>query len=441
MEKVDLIVAARWVIPGEPAGVVLDDHSVAVRDGRIVDVLPRDAARRRYECDEWRTLQDHILIPGLVNAHTHAAMTLLRGLADDLPLEEWLGEHIWPAENQWVGVDFVRDGTELAVHEMIRGGTTCFQDMYFYPDVVAQTAVDAGMRAVVGMIVIEQPTVWAQHAEEYLSKGLAVHDQFRGNALIRTAFAPHAPYTVGDDTLDRIRVLADELEVPVHMHVHETAVEVADAVRDAGQRPLERLDALGLVSTQLAAVHMTELSGAEIAQLAERGASVVHCPESNLKLASGFCRTADLARAGVNVALGTDGAGSNNDLDMFGEMRTAALIGKAVAGDAAAITAADALSMATINGARALGWADDIGSIVRGKYADMVAVDMRVPATQPVYHPISQLVYAAARDQVSDVWVAGRSLLRDGAFVTDRTEALFERVLGWQRRIADSDKH
>lgn len=439
MEKADLIVNARWVVPVEPPGVVLDNQAIVISEGRIIAIAPQSESALQFTADTVIQRNEHAVIPGLVNAHTHAAMSLMRGLADDLPLNDWLEHHVWPAESRWVSVDFVRDGTELAVLEMIRGGTTCFQDMYYFPDVAAQTAIDMGIRAVVGMIVIEQPTIWAAHAEEYLSKGLAVHDQFRGHAHVRTAFAPHAPYTVSDETLERIRVLADELEVPVHMHVHETAAEVGDAVRESGRRPLARLDALGLVNRQLAAVHVTDLLDDEIDRLGERGVSVIHCPQSNLKLASGFCRTADLLKAGINVALGTDGAGSNNDLDMFGEMQTAALIGKAVSGDAGAITAADALAMATINGARALGWADEIGSLSVGKRADLVAVDLSAPATRPLYNPISQLVYAASRDQVSDVWVAGQPILVDQQFANFDTDALYDRVDGWRRRIGASD--
>ena len=436
MEVVDLIVEARWIIPGEPLGQVLEKHALAARGGRIVAIGPVDSLRQRFQAERTVSRMEHALIPGLINAHTHAPMTLLRGLADDLPLDTWLSDYIWPAETRWVSADFVRDGARLAAMEMIRGGTTCFQDMYFFPDQVAQTAIDVGLRSVVGMIAIEVPTVWANDAEDYLTKGLAVHDQFRGQPLIRTAFAPHAPYSVSDSTLERIRVLADELDVPVHMHVHETAQEVDGALRDQGRRPLDRLDALGLVTAQLSAVHMTALTDAEIALVAERGVTVVHCPESNLKLASGFCRVADLLDAGVNVALGTDGAGSNNDLDMFSEMHTATLLGKGFGGSADRPSAAEGFAMATRNGARALGWADEIGTLETGKWADMVAVDLRAPATQPVFNPLSQLVYATSRDQVSDVWVAGESLLCQGEFADNKLADVYERAEGWRQRIA-----
>lgn len=439
MEEADLLISPRWVIPVEPHGAVLEGHAVAVSNGRIVAVLPAGEAAQRFPLAEVVERPSHVLMPGLINAHTHAAMTLFRGLADDLPLQQWLGEHIWPAEQRWASAEFVRDGAELAIVEMLRGGTTCLNDMYFFPDQTAQVAADAGIRAVVGMIVIDQPTPWASTVDEYFDKGLAVHDQFRGHPLVRTAFAPHAPYTVGDDTLRRLRTLADELDVQVHMHLHETAHEVSAAETERGQRPLARLAELGLVSPALAAVHMTQLTADEVAMLANAGASVVHCPESNLKLASGFCPVADLLAAGVNVALGTDGAASNNDLDMFGEMRTAALLGKSVAGDPAAVSAADALTMATLGGARALGLADETGSLVGGKAADMICVDLAHPATQPVYHPVSQVVYAATRDQVSDVWVAGEALLADGELTRSQATDAVARAAGWRERVARTD--
>ncbi|UCG73429.1 MAG: TRZ/ATZ family hydrolase [Chromatiales bacterium] len=439
MEEADLLISPRWVIPVEPHGAVLEDHAVAVADGRITAVLPAAEAARRFPSAERVDRPAHVLLPGLVNAHTHAAMTLFRGLADDLPLQQWLGEHIWPAEQRWASSEFVRDGAELACVEMLRGGTTCLNDMYFFPDQTAQVAADTGIRAVVGMIVIEQPTPWAATVDEYFDKGLAVHDQFRGHPRIQTAFAPHAPYTVGDDSLRRLRKLADELDVQVHMHVHETANEISTAVAAHGRRPLARLAELGLLSPALAAVHMTQLTPDEITTLADTGASVVHCPESNLKLASGLCPVADLQAAGVNVALGTDGAASNNDLDMFGEMRTAALLAKSVAGDPAAVSAADALAMATINGARALGVAADTGSLVPGKSADMICLDLAHPATQPVYHPVSQVVYAATRDQVTDVWVGGQALIMQGELQLAHAADLEARAEGWRERVARTD--
>ncbi|MFZ1624051.1 MAG: TRZ/ATZ family hydrolase [Gammaproteobacteria bacterium] len=436
MQPADLIITARWIIPVEPEGQVLDDHALVVRDGRIIDLLPAADAIQRYVAPDLIRRPNHVLLPGLVNAHTHSPMTLFRGFADDMPLDAWLGQHIWPAETRWVDAGFVRDGAELAMLEMLRGGTTCFNDMYFFPDVIARAVDASGLRACVGMIVLEHPTVWAQDAEEYLRKGLAVRDQFRDHPRISMVFAPHAPYTVSDSSFRQIQLLANELDTQIHMHVHETADEVSDSQRHFSRRPLQRLDELGLLTPLLAAVHMTQLLPDEISLLRERGVSVVHCPESNLKLASGFCPVADIAAAGINIALGTDGAGSNNDLDMFGEMRSCALLAKGVAQRADVAPAAAVLSMATLNGAQALGLRDRIGSLLAGKEADVICVDLSAAATQPVYDPVSQLVYATSRDQVSDVWVAGRQLLSGGQPMMADAALILARAEAWRMRLS-----
>jgi 5-methylthioadenosine/S-adenosylhomocysteine deaminase len=439
MQTIDTLVHARWIVPVEPDQCIYEHHSLAVHEGRILTILPTDQARGLYAAGVEHDLDRHLLIPGLVNAHTHAAMTLLRGLADDLPLNEWLHKHIWPAESRWVNEEFVHDGSRLAIAEMLRGGTTCFNDMYFFPDVTARTASHCGMRACVGLIVLDFPTVWAQDADEYISKGLAVYDQYRGDPLIHTAFAPHAPYTVSDAPLGRIRVLADELDIGVHMHVHETSEEIRTAMELTGMRPLARLQQLGLVSPVLMAVHMTQLVREEIAGLANGGGHVVHCPESNMKLASGFCPVAELAGAGINIAIGTDGPASNNDLDMIGEMRTAALLGKVVSGDASALPAHQILRMATLNGALALGLGEETGSLIPGKWADMAAIRLDTIETQPLFDPVSQLVYACGRNQVSDVWVAGQHLLKDRHLTTLDIHEILYRARDWQRQIAMTD--
>jgi 5-methylthioadenosine/S-adenosylhomocysteine deaminase len=437
--NVDSLLHARWVLPVEPQGLLLENHSIAIHDGRIEAILPGDEATRRYSSANTLQFDQHVLLPGLINSHGHAAMTLMRGLADDLPLMEWLQQHIWPAEQQWVNAEFVHDGSLLACAEMLRSGTTCFNDMYFFPEDTVRAVEQAGMRASIGLIMIDFPTAWAQSPDEYLAKGIELHDQLRSNSLIRTAFAPHAPYTVSDEPLQRIRTYAEELDIPIHMHVHETAHEVDEAVKQIGKRPLQRLEELGLLTPHLVAVHMTQLTPDEIPRLADAGVHVVHCPESNLKLASGFCPVQQLHEAGVNLCLGTDGAASNNDLDMFAEMRSAALLAKAVAGDASAMPAETILRMATINAARALGMEDEIGSLEKGKSADIIAVDLGALETQPVYHPASQLVYAAGRDQVTDVWVAGRHLLKQGELTTLDTHALLTRAGQWQQRLAPLD--
>lgn len=439
MQTVDTLLHARWVIPVEPDDHVLIDHSLAIHEGRIAAVLPTADARLQYRGTIELQLDKHVLIPGLINAHTHAAMSLLRGLADDLPLMDWLQKHIWPAEGRWVSEEFVQDGSLLAIAEMLRGGITCFNDMYFFPEVTARAAAAAGIRATLGMILIDFPTVYASGPDEYLSKGLALHDTYRSHPLIRTAFAPHAPYSVSDAPLDRVRVLADELDVSIHMHIHETAHEVEQSIEQTGKRPLERLQELGVVSPALLAVHMTQLTDAEIELCATSGASVLHCPESNLKLASGFCPLQRLLDAGINVALGTDGAASNNDLDMFGEMRSAALLAKAVCGNAGAVTAYQVLRMATLNGAQALGIADQTGSLVAGKWADLCAVRLDDIESAPLYHPLSQLVYASGRHQVSDVWVAGEHLLKERVLTSLDEADILERAHQWQTRIGAAD--
>ncbi len=435
METVDTLLRARWIIPIEPHGVVLEHHSLAIRDGRILAILPTAAAQTLYTARDIVELPDHALIPGLVNAHTHAAMSLFRGLADDLPLMDWLTKHIWPAEAKWVGPEFVRDGVLLAAAEMLKSGTTCLNDMYFFPEDAANALREAGLRACLGLILIDFPTNYAQTPDEYFEKGLKLHDSLRHDPLLSTAFAPHAPYSVSDGPLARVRTVNNELNLPVHMHVHETAHEVNEALAKNGLRPLARLDTLDLLGPSLIAVHMTQLNADEIARLATAGASVVHCPESNLKLASGFCPVQALLNAGVNVALGTDGAASNNDLDMLGELRTAALLAKAVSGDATAVPAHTALRMATLNGAKAMGLDAETGSLRPGKAADITAIDLSALPSQPVYDPVSQIVYTACREQVTDVWVAGKRLLANRALTTLDEAAILRRAQEWRDKI------
>jgi len=438
--QVDTLIHARWLIPVEPEGQLLESHSLAIEGGRIRALLPSSEAREQLVAGEVVELPTHALLPGFVNAHTHSAMSLFRGLADDLPLMTWLQQHIWPAEQRWVHEDFVAEGSRLAIAEMLRSGTTCFNDMYFFPDVTGRVAAQAGIRAAIGLILIDFPSSWADGPDRYLSRALEVHDYFKHHPHIHTLFAPHAPYSVSDGPLERIRTLADELELPIHMHVHETAAEVGMSLQQHQMRPIARLDRLGLLSPGLVAVHMTQLEEAEIARIAETGCQVVHCAESNLKLASGFCPVARLLEAGVNVALGTDGAASNNDLDMLGEMRSAALLAKGVAGDASAVPASRALSMATLHGARALGLGDETGSLRIGKSADLQAIDLARPETEPVFHPISQIVYAASRNQVTDLWVRGQRLLHNGTLTTLDLAAIRSEAQRWRDRILAGDK-
>jgi 5-methylthioadenosine/S-adenosylhomocysteine deaminase len=430
-----LLLRARWVVPVEPAGAVLEDHAVVLRDGKIEALLPAAEAAERFPAHAQVALDNHVLIPGLVNAHTHAAMSLMRGLSDDLPLMRWLEDHIWPAEAKHVSPQFVRDGTLLACAEMLRGGITCFNDMYFFPEAACEAASIAGMRVALGLIVIEFPTAYASDPEDYLRKGLALRDRLGDRPLVTFCLAPHAPYTVSDATFRKIGTLAAELDLPVHVHLHETADEIARSQAEHGVRPLERLQRLGLVAPNLIAVHAVHLSDAEIELLGLQGCSVAHCPSSNLKLASGFARVDAMLKHNVNVALGTDGAASNNRLDLFQEMRMAALLAKAVSGNAEAMPAHAALRAATLGGANALGLGAVTGSIEPGKAADLVAVELRGPELAPCYDPVSQLVYAAGREHVSDVWISGEQRVRAGALLPESLSALDTRWRMWQNAL------
>ncbi|MAL97137.1 MAG: N-ethylammeline chlorohydrolase [Alteromonadaceae bacterium] len=439
LRPVDLLISARWVVPVIPAGVVLDHHSVAVDAGRIIDLCPTAQALERYNPGEHVELRDHLLSPGLINMHGHAAMSLFRGLADDLPLMTWLNDHIWPAEGRFVDEKFAADGTLLAMAEMLRCGTTFFSDMYFFPDVTAEVAQQHRMRAQICIPVLDFPTNWASGPDEYIQKGLAVRESFRASEFIQVAFGPHAPYTVSDEPLLRVATLAEQVGANIQIHLHETAHEIEEAMSKTGMRPLRRLAELGLLSPALQAVHMTQLDDYDIQLLAETGTQVIHCPESNLKLASGFCPVDRLQQAGVNVCLGTDGAASNNDHDLLGEMRTAALLGKAVANDAAAVSAHQVLAMATVNAARALGRESELGSIETGKYADLIAIDMSDPLLQPVYDPVAHLVYSTNSRQVSHSWINGEIHLRDGELLRIDLIGLRDRVGRWSRQIAKAD--
>ena len=440
-QQIDLLIHASWIVTCDSEQNIKEDHCLAVANGRIVDIVPASLARLTYLAGQEIDLRGHTLMPGLVNAHGHAAMSLLRGAADDLSLHAWLQDYIWPLEGRWVDEEFVYQGTRLAIAEMLLSGTTCFADMYFFPNAAARAAVEAGMRAQLACPIIDFPTAWASDADEYISKATALHDQFRNHPLVSIAFGAHAPYTVSDAPLLKIASFAEELDIPIHMHVHETAQEVADAVAGSGKRPLQRLLELGLISPRMVCVHATQLNDEERAMLSASGTTVVHCPESNLKLASGFCEVAKLIDAGVNVALGTDGAASNNDLDMFSEMRTAALRAKAVKGDASALPAAKALQMATLNGARALGLDGEIGSLEAGKLADIISVNLSDLNTQPLFNPASQLVYSTNCRQVSNVWVAGRLLVDNRQLTTIDTEAVRADVARWQQRLYPDTRH
>jgi len=430
----DLLLLPQWVVPVESEGT-LADHAVAVQDGRILDVLPADAAQARYDAAQTIVLPGRALIPGLVNLHGHAAMSLMRGFADDLPLMAWLNGRIWPAEKKHASDAFVRDGTLLAAAEMLAGGITCCNDMYFFPQAAGEAFLLAGMRATLGLIVLELPSAYASDADDYLARGLAMRDALKEERLLGFAFAPHAPYTIADATFGRINTLAEQLGLPLHTHIHETADEIQASLKQYGVRPLERLARLGLLGPNFIGAHAVHVSDAEIDLLAQHGCHVAHCPTSNLKLASGIAPVAKFAAAGINLGLGTDGAASNNRLDLFAEMRLAALLAKGASNDAAALPAAAALKMATLDAARALNLDDRIGSIVPGKRADLVAVDLHALSSQPVFDPVSHLVYVAGREDVTHVWVDGKLKLNDRRLVGLDTGDLTARAAYWRTKL------
>ena len=441
LTKADLIIEARWLLPIIPHDTLLQNQAVVIASGVIIDICPISYAHERYEAQEFVQLNDHVLIPGLVNLHTHAAMNLMRGLADDLPLMPWLENHIWPAEAQLVSPSFVHDGTLLACAEMLSGGITTFNDMYFYPQAVAEASIQAGVRANLGLVVLEFPTNYASDAEDYIDKGTKVRDQLKHEPLISFSFAPHAPYTVSDATFMQINTLSEQLNLTVHTHLHETLAEISQSEQAHGMRPLARLAGLGLLSSSTTFAHCVHLDDMEKKLLSEHGCHIAHCPSSNLKLASGIAPIADCAKYGINIGLGTDGAASNNRLDLFAEMRLAALLAKGQSGDATAISAHQALRMATINGAKALGLDDKVGSIEIGKLADLAAIKMSDIAMQPCFDVASHLVYVAGREQVSHVWVNGdlkyhKPINNAGVYSNIEPQELDDIINKWQDKVA-----
>ena len=433
--EADFLIHPEWLVPMTEKGLVLKAHSLAIRDHEIIAIGPAETLQKQCTARREIDLPNQVLIPGLINAHGHSPMALLRGYADDMPLQSWLEEKIWPAEGKCVSEEFVRDGAALAIAEMLRSGTTAFTDMYFFPDEVARVALDANIRVQLASPILDFPTVFAQDAEEYIRKATDLNDRYKNNGHVQVAFGPHAPYTVSDEPLQKISMLANELEIPIHIHVHENAAEVALAQTNNGMRPFERLNNLGLLSQLLQCVHATQLLDDEITLLADAGATIVHCPASNAGLASGICRTQAILDAGINLCLGTDGAASNNELNMINEMRLATLFGKACVEDARATSAWDSLAMATINGARALGREDSLGTLEVGKLADCVAVDLGQLNCQPVYDAVSTLVYSAQGNQVSHVWVNGKLNVENGRLLTLDTDALIATARDWAEKI------
>jgi len=435
MQQVDQIIHAKWIITCENPSKELANHAIAIKDSKIVGILPSSETDKQWQSSSVQHLNSHAIMPGLINTHTHIAMNIFRGLADDLELMDWLTNHIWPAEGKWVSAELVYDASLLAMAEMIRCGTVRFNDMYFFPEATAQAAEKAGMHAHIGMTIIDVPTAWAKTTEEYFAKSLEFYQAYKNHPMVTPTFAPHSTYTVSRENLMKINELAKEYNVKINIHLQEVKSEADQTVAKYNLRPLALLESINMVSPNLIAIHMTDVDDKDIAILKKHQPSVVHCPESNMKLASGICPVEKMLKNGINVALGTDGAASNNDLDMIGEMRSAAFLGKLASNDPKAVSAATAMQMATLNAAKALGVDDIAGSLTPGKFADFIAIDLEQIETQPLYHAISQIVYAASRNQVTDVWIAGKKVLENRKLLTlDETEIL-NKAKSWRNKI------
>ncbi|MDG1065201.1 MAG: TRZ/ATZ family hydrolase [Luminiphilus sp.] len=430
----DLVIHPEWIVPVVPKGQVLTNHSVVVTDGCIIGIVPSNEAQQIH-ATEHLNLPSQVLLPGLINAHGHSAMTLLRGIADDAPLLSWLQDHIWPLEAAFVSETFVRDGTDLALLELVMGGTTTFSDMYFFPDITAQRTDLAGLRAQLVFPVIDVATAWATDSEACLEKGLALRDEYRDHALIEVGIGAHSTYGMPETTLRKIATLMHELDAPLQIHLHETQAEIARALETHGERPISLLDRLGLLGPRTQCVHMTTLADDDIGLLSRSNSHVIHCPRSNMKLASGISPVDRLLAAGVNVALGTDGAASNNRLSMLGELQMAALLAKLESLDATALPATTALEVATLGGARALGLEATVGSIEPDKAADLIALDLSQPHTQPLNNIVSQIVYATNGTELTHSWVAGQPLVRDGQPLTLAPADISARVARWPEKF------
>ena len=444
LQKVDLLLDARWVAPmtttpdsvNENSTLLLENHTCVVHDGMIIDVLPTHISRKQYQAQFEYSLGEHLLMPGLFNGHAHAAMSLLRGFADDHPLMTWLEQHIWPAEAAHVSTAFVKTGTELALCEMLASGVTCFNDMYFFPETVCELLDTTGLRGCVSGPILEFPTSWGKNANDYIDKNTDIIQQYKNHPLIAAGYGPHAPYTVSNTTFEKIIQQATSEQTWIHTHLHETAFEIHQSMTDFGMRPTERLNKLGFFDIQSQAVHMTQITDIDIEILAGKPCHVVHCPESNLKLASGFTPIGKMLDANINISFGTDGAASNNDLDMVSELRTGAILAKAVSENAQTMPAYAAAYAATRGGALAFSQ-QHLGCVAQGFAADIIAIDLSDLNTQPVYDPIAQFVYASNSRQISHVWVNGKLVCHHGEVKVIDTQKLKAEVKTWRATIAE----
>jgi len=436
-KNASIIISASWIFTANSEDQLLYDYSVVIKDNKIIDLVHQSKVFSEYEADEIYQLTDHILIPGLINTHTHASMSLFKGFADDLSLQDWLNNYIWPAEKKFVNSSFVRDGSILALSEMIKAGVTTFNDMYFYPDATAEASIELGVRSNIGLVVLDFPTNYASDPEDYLSKGFEFRDRWRNEDLITTSIAPHAPYSVSDEAFALINTYSEELGINIHIHLHETQQEIEDSLKMYGMTPVQRLNNLGIINPSLIAAHCVYLNEQDIAILAKNKVSIVHNPSSNMKLGSGIADVAKMLKQNLNVSLGTDSSASNNRLDIMEEMRLASLLLKGTTKSPELLPATQAIKMATINGAKALGLESMIGSIEKNKIADLVAIDLNSIENQPIYNPLSTLVYSSTKSDVSYVWIDGKVKLKEKKLVNVDEEKIMQMAKIWQIKIKE----
>jgi 5-methylthioadenosine/S-adenosylhomocysteine deaminase len=435
---VDLIVRGGTVVTMDGTRRVIANGGVAIKGGRIVAVDSTAAIDRQFAAREIVNATGKVVIPGLINGHTHVPMVLFRGLADDLDLQEWLTKYIFPAEAKNVNEEFVRVGTRLGLAEMIRSGTTTYCDMYYFEDAIADETFKAGMRGVLGETVIDFPVADNKTNEQAMAYVEKFVSHWKGNALIVPAIAPHAPYTVSEDHLKAVRAFSDRTGAPIVTHISETKREVDDSIKAKGASPVDYLNRIGFLNNRVIAAHMVWPSEAELALLKKLGVGIVHNPQSNMKLASGVAPVPEMLKENMPVGLGTDGAASNNDLNMWEEMDTAAKLHKLISKDPKVLTAEEAFEMATLRGARALHLEKEIGSIEKGKRADLAIVDLDDLNQTPFYNIYSELVYATKASDVRTVIVEGRVIMRDRRLLTLNEETIKADARRFRERIIRS---
>lgn len=435
IKSVSKVLSPSWLVTAEKQQPILTDYSIVIEQDKILDILPTIEVHSVYQADQVVELPGQLIMPGMVNAHSHVSMSLMRGYADDLPLMTWLNDYIWPAERAVLSEAYVKDASLFGCAEMLQSGITTFNDMYFFPEATATAVKQSGIRANLGLVVIEFPSSYAEDAEAYLNKGFAAHDSWRDETRITTSIAPHAPYTVSNDTFEKVLTYSDQLDLTIHTHLHETVDEINESISAFGVRPIQRLDDLGVLSPQLIAAHAVHVTDSEIELLTNYGCHISHCPASNAKLGSGIAPVAQLHQHGVNICIGSDGVASNNRTDLFAEMRLAAMLCKGINQDAAILNAQALIEMVTINGAKALGLNETIGSITIGKQADLIAVNVSDLSIAPCYDPISHLVYACGREHVTHTWVDGELRYNDGCFSDIEPSELQSIIQRWQPEI------